>query len=177
MSLRPLALVAVALVVGVSANAQEPPAKPAPAPVRYELDGHRLVVPTPFEFETGSDKLRPSSTAAVQYVAGYLRDKPYITLLRVEQHADDTGPAKDNQPSTERRALAIARALVAAGTDCKRLIPVGFGGSKPIAPNDTPDNRARNRRTEMHNAALKGRPIGGMPVDGGGRVAGDPCAR
>ena len=67
------------------------------------------------------------------------------------------------------------KASQAKGIDCKRLIPVGFGETKPVAPNDTPDNKAQNRRTAFVNAALKGKPIGGMPVDGGGKVAGDPC--
>jgi OOP family OmpA-OmpF porin len=39
------------------------------------------------------------------------------------------------------------------------------------------EGRAQNRRTLFVNAALRGRPIGGMPVDGGGRVGGDPCAK
>jgi OOP family OmpA-OmpF porin len=64
---------------------------------------------------------------------------------------------------------------VGHGVACSRLLPVGFGSNKPVAPNDTPDNKAKNRRISAVNAALKGRAIGGMPVDGGGHVAGDPC--
>ena len=65
--------------------------------------------------------------------------------------------------------------MVAVGIKCDRLIPVGFGSAKPIVPNDTPDHKAQNRRIAFVNAALRGRAIGGMPVDGGGKVAGDPC--
>ena len=39
----------------------------------------------------------------------------------------------------------------------------------------TDDEKAQNRRTSFVNASLKGKPIGGMPVDGGGKVSGDPC--
>ncbi|MBP6608828.1 MAG: carboxypeptidase regulatory-like domain-containing protein, partial [Deltaproteobacteria bacterium] len=39
-----------------------------------------------------------------------------------------------------------------------------------------PDGRAQNRRVAFVNAALRGRPIGGMPIDGGGKVAGDLCS-
>jgi OOP family OmpA-OmpF porin len=69
----------------------------------------------------------------------------------------------------------VARRLVADGSACKRLLPVGFGGTKPVASNATPDGKAQNRRTDFVNAELRGRAIGGLPVDGGGRVAGDPC--
>jgi OOP family OmpA-OmpF porin len=65
--------------------------------------------------------------------------------------------------------------LVTHGVDCKRLIAVGFGGSKPIAPNDSPEHKAENRRTVFVNAALRGHAIGGMPTDGGGDLAGDLC--
>lgn len=141
----------------------------------FELDGNNLKVPDPILFETASDTLKAESSAALEHVAAYLADKTYITLMRVEVHSDSTGNADDNQTLTEKRALAIARALVAKGVDCKRLIPVGFGDTKPVAPNDTPDGRAQNRRTVFANAMLRGRAIGGMPADGGGRVAGDPC--
>jgi len=52
---------------------------------------------------------------------------------------------------------------------------VGFGANKPVAANDTAEGRARNTRVEVAMAQLRGRAIGGMPVDGGGLVAGDPC--
>ena len=71
--------------------------------------------------------------------------------------------------------LSVAHWLVGVGIACNRLLPVGFGQTKPIAPNDTPDNKAQNRRVDFVNTAVKGKPIGGKPVDGGGKVAGDAC--
>lgn len=141
----------------------------------FELEGNTLKVPSPVVFETGGDKLKAESDAAVQYVKDYLDAKSYISLLRVEVHTDSDGDADKNQALSERRAMAVARALVAKGVDCKRLIAVGFGATKPVAPNDSAENKAKNRRTVFVNAALRGRPIGGMPVDGGGRVAGNVC--
>ena len=71
----------------------------------------------------------------------------------------------------------MARKLVSLGVDCKRLVPVGFGGTKPVAENTTPDGKAQNRRITFVAAALRGVLIGGMPADGGGKVAGDPCEK
>ena len=147
----------------------------AELPRVFELDGNNLKVPDPVLFETGSDHLKPESSRALEHVSAYLAEKTYISLMRIEGHTDNGGDPNQSQTLTERRALAVARALVAMGVDCKRLLPVGFGDSKPVAPNDTPDNRAQNRRMTFANAALRGHAIGGMPTDGGGRVAGDPC--
>jgi OOP family OmpA-OmpF porin len=142
---------------------------------KFELDGNELKVPGPVLFEAGSDKLKPESEAVLQHVKSYLDEKAYISLMRIEVHTDSDGNAEKNQALSEQRSMSVAKALVAKGISCSRLIPVGFGGTKPVAPNDSPENKAKNRRVTFVNAALRGRPIGGMPVDGSGKVAGDPC--
>jgi OmpA-OmpF porin, OOP family len=142
----------------------------------FEIQDNALKVPSPVVFETGSDKLKPESDAVLAHAKAYLDAKSHITLLRIEVHTDSQGAGAYNQALSGKRALAVAKALVARGIDCKRLIAVGFGDSKPIAPNTTPEGRAQNRRTVFVNAALRGRAIGGMPVDGGGKLAGDVCA-
>jgi OOP family OmpA-OmpF porin len=114
----------------------------------------------------------------LEVVASYLQAKPEITLLRIEGHTDNDGQAAGNQTLSEKRAMAVAKWLTVRGEKCDRLLPVGFGQMKPIAGSvdkQTPDEKNQNRRVAFVNAALKGKPIGGMPVDGGGKVAGDPC--
>jgi OOP family OmpA-OmpF porin len=167
--------------------APPPPAPPAPPPppaapakqraraTNFEFVNGALKLPGPVVFETGSDKLSPVSDSVLEIVEDYLLAKPDITLLRIEGHTDSDGKADANQTLSEKRAMSVARWLVGHGVACGRLIPVGFGQTKPVAPNDTADNKAQNRRVAFVNAALKGRPIGGAPVDGGGKVAGDPC--
>ena len=147
-------------------------AQAAPA---FTLDGNTLVVPTPMTFATGTDQLTSASDSALAHVAAYLGAKSYISLLRVEGHVTAGGDAEALQALSERRARAVVRALVARGVDCKRLLPVGFGNAKPVVANDAPDARARNSRVMFVNAGLRGRAIGGMAMDGGGVVAGDPC--
>lgn len=141
----------------------------------FVIEEGALKMPGPVVFETGSDVLKPESDEVLMHAKDYLGDKTYISLMRIEGHTDSTGASEVGQALSERRALAVARWLVKKGVDCKRLLPVGFGETKPIAPNDTAENRALNRRMVFANAALRGKAIGGMPVDGGGRVAGDPC--
>ncbi len=142
---------------------------------KFEIENGFLKVPFPITFDTGKATLKTESAEAIAYVASYLEAKSAITTLRVEVHTDAQGDDKYNQAMTEKRALAVTKALVAKGVDCKRLVPVGFGETKPVGDNGTAEGRAANRRTAFANAALRGRAIGGMPLDGGGAVAGDPC--
>lgn len=159
------------------------PDEPTRPPVRPEQEVHRfhygangqLRLPKPIAFELSSLVLTPESAASLDYVASYLRQHPHVTLLRIEGHFDDAATTRPVLEVTQDRAVVVARALVARGIDCKRLLAVGFGASKPVVPNDTPAHRARNRRIELVNAALGGKPIGGMPVDGGGSPGRQAC--
>jgi OmpA-OmpF porin, OOP family len=161
--------------------AAAPAPKPAPARQKvttFQMENGALKLPGAVVFETGSDKLKPESDEVLQVVKDYLEAKPKITLLRIEGHTDNDGVKDANQVLSEKRAMAVARWLTAAGEKCDRLIPVGFGQMKTMAgtpEKQTADDKTLNRRVAFVNAALEGRPIGGMPVDGGGKVAGDPC--
>jgi outer membrane protein OmpA-like peptidoglycan-associated protein len=125
------------------------------------LTGHAVY------FKKGSAEILPKSNAALFSIKKFLEEKSYISLLRVEGHVSC---GKGDQALSEARALAVCQWLVAKGVDCKRLLPVGFGCTKPQS-----DLTAGDGRISFVNAALKGHAIGGMPVDGGGKVAGAVC--
>jgi len=141
----------------------------------YKLDGSEVKITKTVLFEAGSAKLKPESTTALEIIKQYLADKTYISQLRVECHTDNSGDAGTSQALTEKRSLAVCKKLIEMGVDCKRLIAAGFGDTKPVADNSTPEGKAENRRVSFVNVSLRGRVIGGLPVDGGGQIAGDPC--
>ncbi len=147
------------------------------AHAQVKIENNQLVLSAPIVFETGSDRLKSESDSALDQVKRFLDEKSYVTLLRVEQHSDSTGAEAFNQKLTEDRARAVARWLAQHGIACDRLIAVGFGSTKPVAPNDTAEHKAQNRRTVLAIAALRGRALGGMPVDGGGKVASGHCPK
>jgi len=136
---------------------------------------NRLVLPSSIRFQAGKARLAPQSNAVLERVASFLIVNSHYTKVRIEGHIDSRGSSRFNQILTERRAMTVARWLVARGIDCKRLVPVGFGESRPIADHRTVAGVSRSRRIEFHLAAHNGKPIGGLPVDGGGKLAGDPC--
>ena len=141
----------------------------------YKLEGSEVKITKPVLFEAGSAKLKPESIAALEIIKQYLTDKSYISQLRVECHTDNSDAAAISQALTEKRAMVICRKLIEMGVDCKRLLAVGFGDTKPVADNSTADGKAENRHVSFVNVSLRGHVIGGMPVDGGGKVAGELC--
>jgi OmpA-OmpF porin, OOP family len=75
--------------------------------------------------------------------------------VTIEGHTDSIGSESYNQRLSERRALAVKHYLVSRGVAGDRLDTVGYGESRPVAPNKTPDGkdnpegRAMNRRAEL----------------------------
>jgi len=141
------------------------------------MEGNKIMLPGAIVFKTGSAEIDLTvSEPILMIVKQYLDEKPQVTLLRVEGHTDDVGDDKANLELSAKRSQAVAKWLVGKGVDCKRLIPVGFGETKFIADNKTPEGKAQNRRTDFINAAIKGKPIMGMPVDAGAPKVMDACA-
>ena len=69
--------------------------------------------------------------------------------IDVAGHTESVGAAESNLELSRRRAEAVVAFLKDAGVDVGRISSVGYGETKPIAPNDTADGRARNRRIEF----------------------------
>ena len=83
-------------------------------------------------------------------VADLLEVHGEIRRVRIEAHWD-SGVAKPRAAElTQQQAEAVRTYLVSRGITSGRLIPVGVGATKPLVPNLTPMNRARNRRIELH---------------------------
>lgn len=156
---RPLVLLLlVALTFSVA------PARAEETTQALRRDGHEMVLPQPLVFAPGTPDLLPQSEPGLDLIHAYMAKQPAITLLRIEGHVTDAADEQARLVLSLKRSLAVALWLVEHGVECKRLVPVGFGDSKPRHP----PGDARNERIEFVNAAMRGRPIGGLPVDGGG---------
>jgi outer membrane protein OmpA-like peptidoglycan-associated protein len=89
-----------------------------------------------------------SSKPTLDAVAAIANECPAFKIT-VEGHTDSEGIPERNNPLSERRAKAVSDYLISAGVDPSRLSTVGYGAERPIAGNETPDGRARNRRIEL----------------------------
>ena len=100
-------------------------------------------------FDTDSDRLKTESGAVLKQVAAGLQKNPNLKL-EIDGHTDSVGDAAHNLDLSKRRAQAVSSVLVSQfGIDAGRLSVNGFGASKPIGSNDTPEGRASNRRVEF----------------------------
>lgn len=100
------------------------------------------------EFETAKAKIKERSHESLEELANLLLRKGDWKLL-IAGHTDNQGGAQNNLILSKRRAEAVRDFLMQRGIDEERLIVQFFGEEKPIASNDTPEGRQKNRRVEM----------------------------
>jgi OOP family OmpA-OmpF porin len=101
------------------------------------------------KFATDSAAIRPADQQRLtDEILPLLREKSSLRI-RIDGYTDSRGSEAYNQALSERRAKSVRDFLVAQGIDGSRLESRGFGETNPIAPNDTPANLQRNRRTEL----------------------------
>ena len=109
----------------------------------------QIVILEQIFFETAKAKIKPVSFPICDAVVAVLEKNPTIKI-RIEGHTDSRGKAGYNRKLSDKRAKAVLKYLVDKGIDTSRLTSEGFGPDKPIAPNETEDGRAKNRRVEFH---------------------------
>ena len=99
-------------------------------------------------FGTGSAQLNQDSAPLLDSVADIAKRCPSVAIS-VAGHTDDVGSNNDNQILSERRAKSVVDYLTDKGVDAKRIQSAGYGETRPIVPNVSDTNRAKNRRIEF----------------------------
>jgi outer membrane protein OmpA-like peptidoglycan-associated protein len=107
-----------------------------------------IVVMRNIFFDFDSDKLKMESIVELKKLMQLLKDNP-LMHIEIRGHTDNVGSAQYNKALSERRAMSVFNYLVENGIRKERLKYKGFGDTMPIAPNDTDEGRALNRRTEF----------------------------
>ena len=99
-------------------------------------------------FDPNRYDLKPESGAELDEVVQLLKDNPTLKI-QINGHTDNSGNPTDNIKLSEDRARSVTTYLVAKGIAPARLSSKGWGDTQPISGNNTPEGRARNRRTEL----------------------------
>ena len=100
-------------------------------------------------FDVDKTAVKPESKQTLDEVAKLLKANPTLKL-EISGHTDNTGTAGHNMTLSAGRASAVVQALVKDyGIAATRLQAKGYGDAKPVAPNDSDANKAKNRRVEL----------------------------
>lgn len=122
---------------------------PDTAPTRVHVTKTRVEIKETIQFRTGSATLLPASFPVLDDVYQVLTDAPNMRL-RVEGHTDSEGGDDSNMRLSIERAQSVKVYLESKGLATSRLAAQGFGETKPLDTNRTPEGRAKNRRVEFH---------------------------
>jgi chemotaxis protein MotB len=132
-------------------------------------DGLLLNVSDEILFPSGSAQLSVQGKDVLARVGGRLKELP--DRVEVQGHTDDvpitTALYPSNWELAAARATGVVRWLEAQGVGAARLSGVSFGEHHPVAPNDTPEGRARNRRIEIRLLPEAPVPAGASPAPEG----------
>ncbi len=133
---------------GQMVRAADTGAETAAANLKQALDtaGHVAVYGIYFD----SDSATPTAESAptLQHILDLLTSTP-VLRLDIEGHTDDSGMPPHNQQLSEQRASSVRSWLVSHGIAASRLESHGYGATRPVADNKTPEGKARNRRVEL----------------------------
>jgi outer membrane protein OmpA-like peptidoglycan-associated protein len=152
----------IALPTDAAADAQKSQAEPARAAIETAAianDRARLAddcgvavrtlsTGAPVRFARGEADLDGRGWAFLERLLAVASDCPQLNL-RIAGYADADGAARHNLSLSKRRARVAVTYLLNKGIDAGRLEAVGYGEAQPVAPNDTAENRAKNRRIEV----------------------------
>jgi chemotaxis protein MotB len=124
--------------------------------VKMELlrSGLQIVLPNDVLFAGGSAELKPEGQSLLKELVGALEGVPYQIV--VIGHTDNvpigSGLAKrypSNWELAGARASGVVRMMVAEGIPPQQLLAISMSDTRPLAANDTPEGRKRNRRIEV----------------------------
>jgi OOP family OmpA-OmpF porin len=106
-------------------------------------------------FPSGGVEVPASALDFLAKAAAGLKKLPASYVFEIAGYTDNTGDAAANLALSQKRAEAIRDVLVKAGAPADMLVAKGYGSADPIASNDDPQGRRRNRRIEYHIAKAR----------------------
>jgi outer membrane protein OmpA-like peptidoglycan-associated protein len=119
------------------------------ASIKQETRGMVITLSGSVLFTSGKSELLPAAQLKLNEVAKALTEQDPEATMVVEGHTDSQGAAAFNQDLSQRRAQSVRDYLVSRGVASDRISAEGFGPTRTIGDNATPEGRANNRRVEI----------------------------
>lgn len=112
------------------------------------IENEQVITLNNLFFERSKPVLLEDSYPVLERLVSILRENPEMKI-ELSGHTDAIGSPKAKESLSYKRVEKIREYLEGSGIDKKRIEIVGYGGSRPVAPNDNEENRAKNRRVEI----------------------------
>lgn len=120
-----------------------------PKKANVQVGKNEIVIKQQIQFAVDSAVILPESNGLLNEIADVLIKNPRIHKVEVQGHTDNTGTPDHNLTLSNDRAQAVVGWLTSHGVPADRLVAKGYGQTKPLVPNVTAGNRARNRRVQF----------------------------
>jgi outer membrane protein OmpA-like peptidoglycan-associated protein len=128
-----------------------PPPEPPPPPKKeVKIRDNRIEIGEKIQFAYDKAEVLSESFAILDELAKVIQENPHVQKISIEGHASDEGEEQHNLILSKARAEAVRAYLVAKGVSADRMSSTGFGESKPLVANSSPEAREKNRRVEFH---------------------------
>ncbi len=120
-----------------------------PAKTYVKIENGKIYIFGKVQFRSGSAEIEPMSQPLLDQIAEGLNANPQVKYIEIQGHTDNVGDRAMNQRLSEARAASVKEALERRHVDSGRLKTRGYGEMRPIAPNEAPGGRQKNRRVDF----------------------------
>jgi outer membrane protein OmpA-like peptidoglycan-associated protein len=148
--------------------------RPKPKDPEVRVTTKEITIRHQIQFALDSAVILPESFGILTEVADTLIRHPEIRRLEVQGHTDNTGTPEHNRQLSEERSESVQAWLVQHGVGSERMVAKGYGQTRPLVPNVTAANRARNRRVQFIIQERDDAAAPAAPAKGGAAPAGTP---
>ncbi len=116
--------------------------------VKVDQENQKIEATLKINFDVDKDAIKPAEATKLDELAGVFSNYPENIVL-LEGHTDSDGSEAYNQTLSEKRVKAAEYYLRGKNLNIASLSSVGYGETRPVASNETPDGKAQNRRVEI----------------------------
>jgi len=132
--------------------------------LRHDITLNTICVGCPFVleaiyFDVAKYTLRPKSIHEMERLLEVMEENPRI-VVEISGHTDSDDTDENNLILSDNRAKAVVDFLLERGIPMERMVPRGYGEAQPRVPNDSPENKQLNRRTEFKVLEIRETEVG-----------------
>lgn len=140
--------------------------RPKPKDALIKLTANEIQIKQQVQFALDSAVILPESFGLLTEIADTIIRNTQLKSIEVQGHTDNSGTPEHNKLLSEQRAEAVRAWLMQHGTPGDRLVARGYGQEKPLVPNVTAANRAKNRRVQFIILSKEGAAPAAAPAPG-----------